>query len=356
MTQGFTRLQSGYKSAVLEQQGKARVISRESLRKERELMRLKDTVDLKSEMRFDAKSPAVEFIGTGDFAAAWFERQRYNIDVGRDLEPTLYEPLYDITNDPSLPKLVQVYEAGPAAVIFDEVLEGGEVKFLTMGESNYSVRIKHYGVGVEYTKDMEIFNEQFRIPVIERQVGVAHNALLNHIHLNPFLAFSYGAANQTPASAVGAKLEEKTAKTLENALATAKSDSANPRRGPYYLLCAASNRYLLERVLNPVPQQGFSLQSSALGEILGLIVYDGWSGVRGFKTVSYAGVTANKAYLIDVGMKMSDHQSFVKQGLTTEFGNPDVSRFIRAQGVWDTYFGAYANPLRSTEEISLPTS
>lgn len=361
MSATLQAIKSQYKPAAQRKENHGlRVLSKETLAVKRETASFDEAVNLREQIRWSEQArtdmgdmaSVMEFIGTGDFASAWFERQRFNIDVGRDQEPTLYEPLYQIERSPDLPKLIQIYSLGPAGVIMDEIKEGGEVKFASMSESNKTAQVKHYGVGVEYSKDMEVFNELWRMATIERQVGIAHNALLNHVHLYPFISATYAAANQTAASATGDNLEEKTAKTLENALTHAK---AAKRRGPYYLMCASANRYMLERVLTPVPQQGFTLQSSALGEIRGLIIYDGWDGTRGAKTVSYTGVTSGTAYLINVGYADQDHLGFVKQDLMVEVGNPDVSRFVRAQNVWDTYFGAYCSPTASTEEITLPS-
>lgn len=361
MAISFDIVKSKYKPAALRPENRGKlVLSRETLQVEREKATIKDGVNLKDHIRWGNRAitnagdhvVTTEFIGTDDFASAWYQRQRFNIDVGRDLEPTLWEPLYNTERSADLPKLIEIYSLGPAGVIFDEITEGGEVKFITMSESTQTARIRHYGVGVEYTKEMEIYNELWRIPTVETQVGIAHNARQNHVHLFPFIDYTYPAANKTAASAVGATLEEKFAKTLENALTHAK---AGKRRGPYYLLCADANRYMLERVLQPVPQQGFTLQSSALGEIQGLIVYDGWAGTRGMKEVAYAGVTSGKGYLISLSHKMEDHQSFFKQDLEVEVGNADVSRFVRAQNIWDTYFGMYCSPVASTEEITWPT-
>src|SRR5690554_5565639 len=61
-----------------------------------------------------------EFVGTDDFAAAWYERQRYEVDAGRDEEPILYTPLYQIIEDETLPRNVPVYRIGPGGVVFQQ--------------------------------------------------------------------------------------------------------------------------------------------------------------------------------------------------------------------------------------------
>ncbi|NDJ63280.1 MAG: hypothetical protein GYB67_19325 [Chloroflexi bacterium] len=298
----------------------------------------------------------VEFIGTDDFAAQWHDRQRYEIEAGRDQEPLLYTPIYNTISDPSLPRNVAVYTLGPAGVIFDEVTEGGDVRFLTVSDSSNLVPIKHYAVGVEYSKDLVIYNELWNLPIIERAAGAAFNALLNHIHFAPFLNATYTAANQTAASAVGDTLVEKTLRTIEDAVANASTDTTNPRRGPYALLVSSNNFFTVERALTEVAQMGLTQQSSAVGRVQHLIAYDGWGGTRGKKSVSYPGVTANTAYLINLAFREQDHQSYEKQPLQSTLGGGDVTRFVLEQVVFDAYFGVYSNPTASTEEITLPTS
>ena len=45
-----------------------------------------------------------EFIGTDSFGTQWVDRQRYEIDAGRDEEPIVYTPVYETVSDGSLPR------------------------------------------------------------------------------------------------------------------------------------------------------------------------------------------------------------------------------------------------------------
>jgi hypothetical protein len=294
-----------------------------------------------------------EFIGTDSFGTEWQTRQRFEVDAGRDEEPLLYLPIYDVVNDANLPKNVSINRAGPGGVIFEEVFEGGEVKFSHIGASEYTVPIRHWATGLEYSKDLVIFNELWDVPLVERQMGTAHNALLNHLHLNPIIAYSYAASNQTGANTGGATATEDLFLTIQDAITASKTDTTNPRRGPYVLLVSSADLFAVEMALMRVPQQGVSIQSSALDMVSAVVAYDGWSGTRGAKTVSYTGVTAGTAYLISQQYRGQDFRSFVKQELQNEGMQEDISRFL-TQTVWDSYYGVYANPLRSVEEITLP--
>lgn len=295
-----------------------------------------------------------EFIGSDSFSDEWNQRQQFEVDAGRDEEPILYTPLYDVINDPNLPENVNIYKIGPGGVVFDEVNEGGEVKFVSLGSSEETVRIRHYGAGLEYSKDLVVYNRLWDVAIVERQAGIAYNALLNHLHLYPYISYSYAAGNQTAAVTSGATDAEDILLTLEAAIVAAKADTGNPRRGPYNLLISSADAFRVERALTRVPQQGFTQQSSAIGMIQNVIAYDGWTGTRGGKSTTYAGVTANKAYLIDTANRMHDAKSYMKQDLSLDGEDMDASRFM-TQRVYDTYFGVYTNVLRSTEEVTLPS-
>lgn len=342
-----------------------KLITKEMLAKERATWRFADGIDLAEHLRKTSEPGMLaEFIGSDDFAVAWKTRQQFEVDAGRDEEPLLYTPLFAETRDPSLPEFVGFNRLGPAGVVFHEVTEGGEVKFMTVGSSTDSVQIRQWAVGLRYTKKLAIFNQLWSAAPIERQTGIAHNALLNELHLAPFLTADYAGASQTTsASAVGGTLAEKTLRTIEAAVKAASTKKSNPRRGPYYILCSTTNVFDIERALSLVSQDRptaitneNALISSARSRIRGIIAYDGWDGQRGDLSVSYSGVADNEAYLIDVGRRASFHLSFVKQDLESESGNADVSRFIRMESIYDTWRGVYVAPLSSTQKFALPTS
>lgn len=337
-----------------------KIYTRGALSKELARREFKKGFDIRNHIRRaqNGGQTVLEFIGTDDFPSVWYERQRYEVYAGLDQEPLLYTPFYDTIVDSTLPRNVSVNQIGPAGMVFEEVKEGGEVKFGSVSAANFSIPIQHYGVGIEYNKDLLMYNELWNIAIVERQVGIAYNALLNEAHLSPFIDYTYTGANQTAASAVGTTMIEKVLRTLEDAVTNSKADGTNPRRGPYTLLVSTSDLWTLERTLTPVPQLGFTLQSSLPSQISGIVAYDGWTGVRGLKSYTYDGVTAGKAYLVDTSAaaKQQNARSFFKQTLQSQLGESDMSRFILNQVIWDTYFGIYVNVPAIAEEVTLPTS
>lgn len=296
-----------------------------------------------------------EFIGTGNFDAAWYARQQYEVEMGRQEVPILYEVLYNTITDPNLPKNVTVYGIGPGGVFLQEIQEGGEVKFMTVGESQKAITLAHYGVGLEYSDDLVAFNELWSVAIAERAVGQAYNGLLNNAHLSPIIAFAYQAANQTAANTDGSTFTEDMYLTFEDAITNSTTDTANPRRGPYWILCSTADLFDIQRALTPEVQSQLAIQNgSARSMIRGIIAYDSQTFTMGNLSVTYTGVTAGKAYLISTQYQAKDFQSFIKQGLEEYGRQEDVSRFL-LQVVWDTRFGVYANPVAAVEEVTLPT-
>ncbi len=330
------------------------IISTQKLQKFRDPLPFARGFDLKN-VTVESDRPGVlaEFIGTGDQAQAWNERRRYEMTSGALEEPLLYETIYTTEVNNQLPMILPIFKSGDFGVIMQLVVEGGEAKAISMSGTDLTVRQQQYAALLQYTKLMRMYNMLNLAVNAERAVGVATNALLNHAHLSPILTATYGADNQTAASAVGSTIQEKYINTLGDAI---ENSAADNRRGPYDLIVTGANSVMVKRVLYPVPQQGITLQlPELLGDIENVIVYRGWSGTQGLKTATYAAPTAGKAYLVDKSRKMDNFYSMMKQPLMDEAGNADVSRFIEEQTVWDIHFGVTALPLNAVEEITWPT-
>ena len=121
-----------------------------------------------------------------------------DVELGREEVQPLYSPIYDTISDPNLPEILDAKWALRGACVFMETVEGGEVKFGTMqAEYGPTARIVTYTAGFEYTKQMKDFNQSFQVEMLNKALGQSYNALLNHIHLSPFINFSYKSANKT---------------------------------------------------------------------------------------------------------------------------------------------------------------
>lgn len=326
-------------------------------------MRFPDNFDLRSYVKdVDAlaKSQGVlaEFVSTNNFAAEWIQRQRYEVYAGRDMEPELWRAIYSETQDSTLPKIIPVYRIGPGGVVFAAITEGGEVRFATVESSTFTVTLIDYAVGLQYSKEMVKYNQLWDVSIVERQAGIAHNALQNHLHFTPILAASYstsggvGVRTETSASSVGSTLLEKYVSTIEDAVQQAK---ARDIRGPYVIVTGSLNSIKTQKALMITIQDGNMSKSPVVSMISNVVEYDGWSGTRGGKVTTYDGVADNVGYLVGLSDRSNDFRSYQNQGLDMMEGNPDVSRRIMAQVVWDLDRGIYCDTT-AVQKINWPTS
>ena len=299
-----------------------------------------------------------EFVSTNNFGVEWIQRQRYEVYAGRDMEPELWRAIYVETMDSTLPKIIPVHRIGPGGVVFEAITEGGEVKFVSVQSSDFTVTLVDYAAGLEYSKELVKYNQLWDVAIVERQAGIAHNALQNHIHFSPILNGSYstsggvGVRTETSASSIGSTLLEKYVSTIEDAVQQAK---ARDIRGPYQIVTGSLNALKAQKSLLITIQDGNPAQSPVVGMISGVIEYDGWSGTRGAKTTTYAGVADNVGYLVGLSDRSNDFRSYQNQGLDMMEGNPDVSRRIMAQIVWDLDRGVYCDTT-AVQKINWPTS
>src|SRR5690606_37344643 len=115
-----------------------------------------------------------------------------DVELGREQVQLLYQPIYDAIRDANLPRTIDAKWALTGTVVFTEHIEGEEVKFGRLqAEQGPTARILTYTAGFEYTKEMRDFNEAFSIEILNRAIGEAYNALLNHIHLSPIISYTY---------------------------------------------------------------------------------------------------------------------------------------------------------------------
>lgn len=276
-----------------------------------------------------------------------------DLELGREAVPLLYGPIYRRIEDANFSQSVDVWPFIGAQVVFLEHMELEEVKFGTrkIGAKD-TVPIITYTAGFEYTEDMVVYDKTWERAELDRSFGEAYNALLNHIHLNPILGYTYAAKNKTAADATGTTYREKLRNTIKNALIHASqdknTDSGAPRR-PNILLAHSSKQWDIEEVLQRLVIGG--TEYPAISAINTLVFYDGWSTVVGEKTYEYTGCASGKAYLVE-GQKY--YRELVKHDLKVDATGADLSRLVEQQIVGRARRGVIASPVNSVEEITLP--
>lgn len=270
-----------------------------------------------------------------------------DVELGREQVPLLYAPIYDRLENPDLPELVDAKWALRGTVVFTEHLEGEEVKFGRLqAEAGPTARILTYTGGFEYTKRMVDFNDTFSVEVLNKALGEAYNALLNHIHLGPVAAFNYKAANKTTYQGeAGDSAWLGLYKTLTAALAKTRTE----KRPATVLLASSADQPNIEMALKGGYQVGGTTYP-AIGGIASVVFYDGWDVTVGRKTYSYAGVTPGKAYLI---RPKRGFKELVKRDLQVEATAGDLSRLVQSQIIGYAYRGAFAAVEENVEEVAL---
>jgi len=270
-----------------------------------------------------------------------------DVELGREQVQLLYQPVYEKIQDANLPRVLDAKWALTGTVVFTEHMEGEEVKFGRLrAEQGPIARVLTYTAGFEYTKEMKDFNEAFSVEILNRAIGEAYNALLNHMHLAPIISFSYNSANETSYQGVSGDLAwVGVYKTLTKAI----SDAAVAKRPGTVLLASTANQANIEMAL----RGGHQIEGTvypAISSIQSVIYYDGWETVVGEKTYSYPGVTPGKAYLI---RPKRGFKELVKQDLRVEATSGDLSRLIESQIVAYAYRGVYAAIEENVQEITL---
>jgi len=302
---------------------------------------------------FELTRPLGEMITTPENLDQVVQNSVINLELGREAVPLLYGPIYRRIEDPNFTEYVDVAPFVGARVVFLEHMELEEIKFGTYKiGTKTTVPIVTYTAGFEWTEDMVVYNKTWERAELDRALGEAYNALLNHIHLYPILSYSYPSKNKTPADTTGGTLLEKLRNTIKAGLKHAaqdkNTDTGAPRR-PSVLLAHSSRRWEIEECLQRM-QIGGTIYP-AISQIDTLIFYDGWSVTVGEKTYEYSGCATNKGYLIE---PQKYFRELVKHDLRVDATGADLSRLIEQQIVARARRGVVASPANSVEELTLP--
>ncbi|WP_010295896.1 hypothetical protein [Clostridium senegalense] len=270
-----------------------------------------------------------------------------DVELGREQVPLLYKPIYDLLSDANMPRVIDAKWALYGTVIFSEHMEGQEVKFGSLqAEQGPVARILTYTAGFEYTKEMKDFNDSFSVEILNKAMGEAYNALLNHIYFNPIIGFSYKADNKTTYQGTAEDdLWVGYYKTFNKAL----SDTRGKKRAGNILLASSMDKDNIEMAL----KGGYQINGTTYPAVSGIdsvIYYDGWETTVGKKKVSYAGVDKGKCYLI---RPKRGFKELLRQDLKIEAQAGDLSRLVEEQIIGYAYRGVYAAIEENVQEITL---
>lgn len=295
-----------------------------------------------------------EMITTSQGAMDLLEKVRLDIDVGLADVPLLYQPLYERVDGPFPGGSVQIggdvlFDAN---VVFLQKLEGEEVVFGTLARAGAPsfVPIATFAAGFEWTEDMMEFDRSYEIGMNSRAFGRSYNYLLNHNHLSPIIAYTYGGGNTTAAVSGNGSLIANTLIGFQNAYRTAAL--AVPQRVPSVILANEADRFQIEdALLSPVlDASGNELRRVPVDTI---IYYNGATVANGVSAYTYPGVTQGTCYFISPRMRMKE---LVHHDLRVDVGPADISRLVEGQQVGRARRGLYLDIANSVQKVTLATS
>lgn len=265
-----------------------------------------------------------------------------DVELGRELQPIMYQPIYENITDANFPRVLDAKWALTGKVTFSEHLEGQEVRFGTLEvKQGPTAKILTFAAGFEYTREIVDFNESFRVEILNRELGEAHNALLNDLHFRPILTFAYPAPNRTAyiAPAVG----EPAWIGIRNTIVAAQKTAARAKRPGTVLLAHPAMRTELTLALGG----GHLINGTQYPAIAGItsVIYYGDEPAWG-----YTGVPESKAYLI---RPKRGFKELVKQDLRVEAQAGDLSRLVQEQIIAYAHRGVYAAIEENIQEITI---
>ncbi len=270
-----------------------------------------------------------------------------DVELGREQVPLLYGPIYDRMENRDMPRLIDAKWALYGTVVFTEHMEGEEVKFGRLAaEEGPIARILTYTAGFEYTKEMVDFNDSFSVEILNRAMGEAYNALLNHIHLSPIISYNYKADNKT---AYQGAAEDDVWVGMYKTLNKALSDARKKKRPGTVLLASGMDKDNVEMAL----KGGYQIAGTTYPAVSGIeavVYYDGWSAQVGRKAYEYTGVEEGKAYLV---RPKRGFKELIKQDIWVEATAGDLSRLVESQIIAWAYRGAFAAVEENVQEIAL---
>lgn len=270
-----------------------------------------------------------------------------DVELGRESVQTLYQPIYDTISDPNFPELLDAKWALRGSCVFLETVEGGEVKFGSVqAEAGPTARIVTYTTGFEYTKKMKDFNQSFQVEMLNKEIGEAYNALLNHLHFAPIIKAKYKNENKT---AYAGKADDLPWVRLYETIKEGLKATSIAKRPATVLLANSANRIDIETAL----RGGYQLNGTIYPAISGIqtvIYYDGWDTTVGKKTYEYEAVPVNKLYLI---RPKRGFKELLKQDLRIETNGGDLTRMVEQQMIGYTYRGVFAAIDENVQELTI---
>jgi len=300
-----------------------------------------------------------------DWANLW-DAIRIDVSVRKAAIGTVRQFIYNITTNPNFTRTINPTEITPIGIIFEENTGHGQA--VTQGETTGggydSITILIYAAGFTFDLIADLFDLTITPERIADAVMVGEDALKDDNAIAPIIAYAYGGADQTAASAVGTLRQE----LLYNTLIDALDDLGNRDHPVTDRKLNTSNVIILASPFDAphIVQVSGGLPSTnevsypALSQIKQVISYDDEIIKQRVLTETYSGVTAGTAYMIIPASALPSAgymEIAVKRDLVVEVDTqPDVKTLTQEQRAYWFAEAIWSEGIQYfIQEITLPT-
>nr|DAV53537.1 MAG TPA: major capsid protein [Caudoviricetes sp.] len=288
-----------------------------------------------------------EMIGTSDGAKEFVEKITYDLASGYQSEPLVYKDIYTTLTDANFPETMTVKSFGNVESVFLQKLEGGEIKFGSIGAGKETVvKMETWASGMEYDEDITEYNQTWRVSSIGESIGVAYNRLLNNLYLSPIIDGAYDHAHQVVADTATTSDIAKAIKKqngneaihLKGVAQEIKGGLDKPKTwkaalsilpaGSIILCSSYDEATIKECFLTDILANKEQSPTAKKLSAATFITYDGAIFNVGADSYEYKGCPIGTAFLI---VPKQNFKEYIKHDLRVDSGDGDLSRLVVAQ-------------------------
>ena len=237
-----------------------------------------------------------------------------DVSLGMAEHPALYSFIYEEIKNADFPRTIKVMELIGMRAAFGVTNDGESVPMadFKFGKLD-TVEFKTFAAGYSISRGWVNFNEFWKLPQASKALGIAHNAILDHLHLSPIITHSYTGNAVTNKVTTGSTDLENVWLTLRQGLKDAlkRTNAGGYRIRPTIALCNSATAMDVEAAIKGLLQKGTQL--GQLAQIQSVLSYDGWTGEVGGIKYEFKAPADNEVYLI---VPKRSFKALVKEDLT----------------------------------------
>lgn len=276
---------------------------------------------------------------------AFIQNATVDVTKGMATNPTLYQFIYDEIFNSEFTETIDVRDLIGLQAAFGIVNAGESVPLAGWKTGKLeTVKMLDYACGYSVLKKWVTYNQFWNVEQANKAMGVAHNAILDHIHLFPIIKASYSGGSITN-KVTGAAYTNATELTIvyytlrkgiKDALKRQNAQGFKLR--PTIALCNSATAMDVEAAVAGMLQNGSQL--GPLGQIKTVLAYDGWQGEIKGEKVTFDAPADNEVYLIQPkdmfrALVKTDITQLTQKGDIMKLSNLDVAQFFSRAVVAD---------------------